>query len=107
MKKTVAIAFFLLAASPVWAGALTVQVVEGGQPNATKVVTLTDAEIDRIVSAFQGPANISVNGTATRAQVLNYWITQTLLVSTVASVLSFEQQKAIAALPVAVPINPQ
>lgn len=88
------------------AGTITIQVVEGGQTNATKTFTILDADIDRLVAAYQSLANVSINGTATRAQVLNYVVTQWMQ-SGVATVTAFEAAKAITALVPATPINPQ
>lgn len=62
-------------------GSITFQVAETGQTTATKAYTVADADIDRMIAAYQSDANVSVNGTAARAQVLLYiaqqWIGMT------------------------------
>lgn len=75
-------------------GTITVQVVEAGQTTATKNYTVADAQIDRLVAAYQSAANASINGSATRAQVLNYWANQLIQIATIQYVLSSEQQTA-------------
>lgn len=75
-------------------GTISIQVTETGFSNATKTYTVPDTHIDRIVAAYQIPANASVNGTATRAQVLNYWANQLIQGQTVQYVLNYEQQAA-------------
>lgn len=84
-------------------GTISFQVVETGQTTLTKTYTLPDAQIDRMVAAYQSAGNTAVNGTATRAQVLQTvvagWIS-----ATVQQVTSFEQ--AAAAAGAAAPINP-
>lgn len=90
------------------AGSITIQVIEAGQSNATKTFTLPDAQIDRIVAAYQVAANASVNGPATRAQVLNYLAVQLIQGAVVQYVLGIETQNATAAAQAGVsPINPQ
>lgn len=98
---------FLLALTPAWAGTITAQVVEGGQPNATKVYAIPDAEIDRIVAAYQSDANVAVNGTATRAQVLLYVFNTEFVARLVAKVKAVEAAAQAAAIVPPVPINPQ
>jgi hypothetical protein len=48
------------------------QVTRTGQTTANKTVTYADADFDKMVAAYQSDANVSINGTATYAQVLNY-----------------------------------
>ena len=81
------------------------QITETGFANLSKTYTLADAQLDRVVVALQGPANIAVNGTATRAQVLNYW-TSTAIDALKAAVKAYETQAAIDALPPVTPITP-
>lgn len=73
-----------------------------GNPDVAKTYTLTDAEAARVVPAYQQGANIMVNGTATRTQVLRYMI-QTWIDSMKSQVQSFETVPA----QVPPPINPQ
>lgn len=84
---------------------ITFQVAEAGQTTATKVYTLPDANIDLLVNAYQQLGNTSVNGTATRAQVLLAWVQQ-IINNTVSTVTAYQQSTAIAALPTVVPIAP-
>lgn len=93
----------LLMLSPANAGTITFQVTETGQTTATKTFTLPDVQIDRMVAAYQSPANVSVNGTATRAQVLNYIATKLIQVEIPQFIQSFETLPAV----VPTPINPQ
>lgn len=106
MRAIVVIALLLFAESAL-AGSISIQVVETGQTTLTKTYsTIPDANIDRIVAAYQSAANTSVNGTATRAQVLNYWVTQ-FITKTIADVAASESNAAEQALPAIAPINPQ
>lgn len=75
-------------------GTISIQVVETGQTTATKSYSIPDSQIDRLVSAYQSGANTVVNGTATRAQVLNYWANKLIQEDTVQYVLNSEQQVA-------------
>lgn len=43
---------------------------------ANKSFTVPDAQLARMIVAYQSAANIAVNGTATRGQVLNYIATK-------------------------------
>lgn len=89
MKNILLLAALLLCAVPAQAGTISIQVAEAGFATQTKTYTVADADIDKIVAAYQPGANVSVNGTATRAQVLLYWL-QTLLVNpTIQAVLQF------------------
>jgi hypothetical protein len=55
---------------------ITITAAGSGFNPPTKTFTLTDAVMQDLTDAYQSDANVSVNGTATRAQVLNY-ITET------------------------------
>lgn len=48
---------------------ITITSTETGQATLTKTYTLSDANMDDMVAAYQQDANVRVNGTATRAQV--------------------------------------
>ncbi len=102
MKKILAV-LFLLGVSPAHAGSITFTLVQGGFGNLAKTYTVTDAEIVRIIAAYQSAANTAVNGTATRVQVLNYWL-GTLIADTVDIVKTAEQPVAP---PPPTPIKPQ
>lgn len=86
-------------------GTLTFQVAETGQTTLSKVYTLPDAQIDRLVAAYQTAANVSISGTATRAQVLLYW-TQVMIGNTIQQVLSAETSAVMAAIVQPTPIAP-
>ena len=43
-----------------------------GMANQALAYNVTDAEFDRVIAAYQQDANTSINGTATRNQVLAY-----------------------------------
>jgi hypothetical protein len=86
-------------------GTISFQVAETGQTTLTKVYTLPDSQIDRMVTAYQNLANAAVGGTATRAQVLQTWVTG-LVTETVGYVANYEQAVALAAVPQASPITP-
>lgn len=78
-------------------GTITFQVAETGQTTATKTFTLPDTDIDRFVAAWQQEANIAINGTATRAQVLLTWA-NSVMDAGKAKVLAFERAAQQAAL---------
>jgi hypothetical protein len=86
-------------------GTITIQVVETGQTTLTKVYTILDADVDRLVTAYQTVGNVAVNGTATRAQVLLAWA-NLFMASTVSTVASYEQAVAVAEIVPTKPINP-
>lgn len=54
-------------------GKLVFQITDAVGP-AAKTFTVPDVQIARMIAAYQGPANVAVNGTATRAQVLDYLV---------------------------------
>ena len=101
-----AIAFWVGTLIYAFAGSVTVQIVQGGFPNANRSVTISDDHIARIIVAYQQEANTAVNGTATRAQVLNYWF-QKWLNNTINDVREIERKKQIDAVPEPTPIEPQ
>lgn len=82
------------------------QVTETAQTTVSKSYTLADSQMDRIIAAYQSGANSAVNGTASRSQVLQFWLTG-FIQQTVNCVALFEAQTAIASLPTIIPINPQ
>lgn len=93
---------------PAYAGTITFQVTETSQTTATKTYNLPDSQIDRMVAAYQSAANLSVGGTASRAQVLNFIASQLVLTVIVQYVLSAEQQTAsVSATSAVAPITPQ
>lgn len=64
-------------ATPAFATSISIQVAETGQTTLTKTFTVSDADIDKIVAAYQTFANVDCSCVATRAQVLNYFALQT------------------------------
>lgn len=89
------------------AGTLTIQVAETAQTTATKTFNIPDAQIDRMIAAYQVAANASVNAPATRAQVLNY-IANQMIQNVVQYVQGIETQNAqTSATSGVTPINPQ
>ena len=66
---------------------------------------IADADLVRVVAAFQSGANTAVNGTATEEQVLDYWISQ-MFGGSNAQVVNVERQEQIAGLPPVEPIKP-
>lgn len=87
------------------ASTITFQVTQTGFPNANRVFNLQDSEVNRMVAAYQSAANAAINGTATRAQVLNYWVSSVMR-DTIEFIRSTEVQVAVAAIPPVTPINP-
>ena len=51
---------------------ITITAVATSFSPPAKVFTMTDGVMTRIIAAYQSDANVSVNGTATSAQVMNY-----------------------------------
>jgi hypothetical protein len=85
-------------------GSIAFQVTQTGQTTHNRSVNVADADITRIITAYQPGANTNVNGTATRTQVLNFWIS-TMMQGSKAFVQSSEQAAQIAALPPILPIE--
>jgi hypothetical protein len=85
---------------------VTASVTSGLHSTVTKTYTMTDAEWDRIVAAYQSDANVSINGVATYNQVLLYMFNTVLIATLTAKTKAFESANAIAALPPPTPINP-
>lgn len=106
MKRLIlAIALVVAISSQASAGSLSFQIV-ATPGTVTKTYTISDADVQRIVNAYQSGANSGVNGTATRLQVLQFWI-QSLVAETVTTVNIYAQNAAVQALPPIVPVNPQ
>jgi hypothetical protein len=85
---------------------VTASVTSGLHPTANKTYTMTDAEWDRIVAAYQSDANVSVNGVATYVQVLLYIFNTVLVAAMTQKTRMYETQKAVDALPPPTPIVP-
>lgn len=68
-------------------------------------LTISAGEATRIQAAYQRAANVSVNGTATQAQVLAY-LKATLRQEIVDTVKAYEKSIAVAAVADPTPISP-
>ena len=55
---------------------ISMQVVTVADGTLTRSRTISEADATRLIAAYQIDANVSVNGTASRAQVWNYIVTQ-------------------------------
>jgi hypothetical protein len=66
--KRLALALALLS-SPAFAGTITVSIAAPGT-NGTKAFAVSDADVARLVAAYQSPCNARINGTCTKTQVL-------------------------------------
>lgn len=75
---------------------VTFTVVQDGFPDSSKEFLFNpDSELDRMIASYQSAANTSVNGTATRVEVLNFWV-ESIINAGTASTKSFETQQAVA-----------
>lgn len=87
-------------------GVLTFQIVNPTDGTLTKAYnSFSDAHITNWIAAYQSAANMSVNGTATRVQVLDYIITQTVnswVTATVQFNAANAAKTAVAAAPIIV-----
>lgn len=101
-----ALAAVLWPAGAAHAGSVTITVAQTTNPNVTKSYTIADADIDRIVSAYQTAANVSINGTATKAQVMLY-LTNLWMGEITAAVKAYDMDKATKAIVAPTPVNPQ
>lgn len=102
MVRSLAAALPLLFTVAANAATITITIAVTAQPDVSKVYTMSDTDAARIMPAYQSGANVMVNGTATRAQVLRYMI-QTWIDAMKAQIQSFETVPA----QVPPPINPQ
>lgn len=80
---------------------LAITATETGQTTLTKTYNMADATMDLMIQAYQSDANVSVNGTATRAQVLNY-ITGTWAQQVKDKIQQFQTQPAVVPAPVSI-----
>lgn len=104
--KIFLVGLFLLISQYADAGTISLQVNETSFSAVTRSYSIADTDIDRIVAAYQSPANVSINGTATRTQVLMYWFMKAITQAK-SDVSDFENAARLQALPVITPINPQ
>ncbi len=104
--RTLVVFLWLLFSAPAYAGSISVTITETNFANATKTYVIADADVDRIIAAYQAAANTNINGNASRAQVLLY-LSKRWMATLTAEVVSYEAQKARDAVVVPNPINPQ
>lgn len=92
MKHLAAVCLLLLTVSAAQAGTISMTWTEGATTGnastVTKTYTVADGDMDKIVVAYQQAANTSINGVATRNQVLLYWISTVLVAPTQSAVQS-------------------
>ncbi len=80
-------------------GTVVFSISQAGFSTVSKTTTWADADLTRLTSSYQSEANISINGTATRSQVLNYIVTNVWTHGAISHVKTTEAQSAIAAVP--------
>lgn len=98
---------FVLLTTAAGAGSIQITVAENGFPNVSRTYNIPDADLVRMRAAYQSDANTAINGTATRVQVMNFWIMEELIRDTIAKVQARERQSQIDAAPMPAPITPQ
>lgn len=106
MRIILSLFLAILATTANAASSITITISITGNPDVSRTYSLSDADAARIPPAYQQGANISVNGTATRPQVLRYMI-QTWIDGTREKITNFETNSAVQSLPTVTPINPQ
>jgi hypothetical protein len=122
MRKFLLTAALVLAAIPAFAANISTTVTQTGQLPVTVAADIADADVTRIVAAYQDPANkqLAIDNpivqppppappippaVATREQVLSYWIKSMLDYSN-GQIINYERAKQQATLPPVVPIEP-
>jgi hypothetical protein len=68
----------------------------------SKTYTLADADMDAAVAAYQQGANTSINGTATRNQVLAYMFDQMIVKNMQAQVQTHQTQPSVTPPPITI-----
>jgi hypothetical protein len=100
----------LLIAAPVHAGTIVVTVTTASgvcSGGCTKTYTDTDANLAKIIPAYQQSCNTAINGTCTNLQVMQAWANW-LVAQTVAFVTNYDKNNLqSAAVSGYTPINPQ
>lgn len=81
---------------------IAVTVTETGQTTLTRTLTLADADLDATIQAYQQAANTSINGTATRAQVLNYMFNVCIVAAMQQQVQTFKTVPAVTPPPISI-----
>lgn len=84
---------------------ISITVAAGGFNPPAKTFTFPDAELLRLIAAYQQDANDKVGGAATKPQVMNYIVSQ-WIASCVQRVQTAERDAAVASVVVPAPINP-
>ena len=84
-------------------GSIAFDVTQGAN-SYNKSYTVPDADIDRLVAAYQYDANQDINGTATEAQVLLY-VVKTWVNAAKEKVSSYETEQQQQALTAPAPIS--
>lgn len=85
-------------------GTLTVNAATGAGTVYNHAFTIPDADMTRIVQAYQSAANTDINGTATPTQVFTYVVKQWIAKMS-GDVVNFQSQAAIAALAAPAPVS--
>lgn len=111
MKKFIASLVLLCGLSlAVQAGTINITVTTAGAPcsgGCVKSYTDTDANLGKIITAYQVACNAKNNGPCTSVQVLSFWADQ-MVAATVQAVTSNDQQALqSAATSGYTPINPK
>lgn len=83
-------------------GSIAFTVTNAANGAVGKTYTVADSDLADLVVAYQGDANVDINGTATRNQVLLY-IAKTWLQAAQQKVKAFKDAQNLAAVPV---VNP-
>lgn len=95
MKRFIAALGFCALSFASYAGTVSISVTNVANGTVTKTFTVPDADLVRRVAAYQSQANVSINGTATRLQVLNY-IATAMMQGWVDATKAFEASAATA-----------
>jgi hypothetical protein len=110
MMRFLITAILLLASLPAQAGSITVTVQTASgtcSSGCTKTYTDTDANLAKIIPAWQAACNTSINGTCTNLQVMQAWANW-VIAQTVAFVTNYDKNNLqSAAVSGYTPINPQ
>ena len=78
-------------------GTLTFQVIDAIDGTLSKsYANFSDAAITKWIEAYQSAANVQINGTATRAQVFDYIISQ-VVSGWVSDMQAYDSAQAVAA----------
>lgn len=81
---------------------IAITVTETSKPTLNKTYTLADADMNAVVDAFQSDANVSINGTASRAQVMNFIMLNVWMNDLKIKTQSFQTVPAVVPAPIAI-----